>query len=205
MSKSIFNYNGLEIIIQCNIQEKMKEIINRFILKAEANVNNLYFLYNGNIINEELTLAQIIREIDKETNSIYILVNETNKSILKEKLIKSKDIICPKCGDNILINIKDYKINLNDCKNGHKINNILFKEFESTQKIDISKIICNNCKQNNKYNSYKNEFFKCFTCNNNLCPLCKSVHDKTHKIINYEQQNYICEKHNENYIKFCNQ
>ena len=64
-----FIFNQFNIIIQCNKDEKMKEIFNKFILKAEANINNLYFLYNGNKINEELTFAQIISEIDKETNT----------------------------------------------------------------------------------------------------------------------------------------
>ena len=25
----------------------------------------------------------------------------------------------------------------------------------------------------------------------NLCPSCKSIHDKTHSIINYDDKNYI--------------
>ena len=36
------------------------------------------------------------------------------------------------------------KKNLFDCKNNHNINNILLNEYENN--IDISKIICNNCK-----------------------------------------------------------
>ena len=33
--------------------------------------------------------------------------------------------------------------------------------------------------------------------------MCKSKHDKNHKVINYEQKEYICEIHNKNYIKYC--
>ena len=40
-----------------------------------------------------------------------------------------------------------------------------------------------------------NEFYICKTCNKNICPLCKSNHDKNHKIINYDDKDYICEKH----------
>ena len=65
--------------------------------------------------------------------------------IVEEKIEKSKEIICPKCKENILIEIKDYKINMYDCKNKDIIENIKIKEFENTQKIDISKIICNEC------------------------------------------------------------
>ena len=37
----------------------------------------------------------------------------------------------------------------------------------------------------------------------NLCPLCKSIHDKTHSIINYDNKNYICNKHNEIFLRYC--
>ena len=46
--------------------------------------------------------------MDKKINKIYITV------INKDKII-SKDIICPKCKENIFIEIKDYKINLYGC------------------------------------------------------------------------------------------
>ena len=36
-----------------------------------------------------------------------------------------------------------------------------------------------------------------------MCPLCKSNHDKNHLIINYEDKNYICKKHNDSFTKFC--
>ena len=38
----------------------------------------------------------------------------------------------------------------------------------------------------------------------NLCPLCKTIHDKTHSIINYDNKDYICNKHNESLIQYCN-
>ena len=37
----------------------------------------------------------------------------------------------------------------------------------------------------------------------NLCPLCKSGHEKTHSIINYDNKNYICKNHNETFVKYC--
>ena len=79
----------------------------------------------------------------------------------------------------------------------------MFKEFENIENIDISKIICNNCKINNKSNTYKNEFYICNICKINLCPLCKSNHNNNHKIINYDNKYYICEMHNKEYNKYC--
>ena len=37
----------------------------------------------------------------------------------------------------------------------------------------------------------------------NLCPLCKSSHDKKHKIINYDQKYFICNIHNKEYNSYC--
>ena len=140
MAEVLFIYEGQQIIIQSNnLEEKIKDIINKFKIKIkEEENNNLYYIYNGDKINEELELNKIIK--DKNIKKINILVY--NKSIKeKEKVIISNEIICPECKENILLNIENYKINLYECKNGHKIENILFNEYENIQKIDYSKII----------------------------------------------------------------
>jgi len=193
-------YEGQETIIQCNnVEDKIKDIINKFKNKIKIEDNNLYYIFNGEKINEELKLNQIIK--DKNGKKIKILVyNNRNKETETE--IISNEVICPQCKENILLNIKDYKINLYECKNGHKIENILLNEYENLQKIDYSKIICNKC-NNNRNNVYNKEFYICNECGLNLCPLCKSKHDKNHGIINYNDKNYICKKHNDKYIKYC--
>ena len=81
--------------------------------------------------------------------------------------------------------------------------NIKLEEFNNTQNIDISQIICDNCKYKSRSDIYNYEFFICNNCNMNLCPICKSMHDKSHSIINYDNQNYICNKHNETFVKYC--
>ena len=128
-------------------------------------------------------------------------INQKYQSNQNSKNFKS--IICPECGENAQIKIEDFKINLYGCKNGHNIKNIILENFENTQKLDISKIICNKCKENNKSNS--KEFYHCFPCKINLCLSCKENHDKNHEIIDYEKKNNICDIHNEIYIKHCNQ
>ena len=115
-----------------------------------------------------------------------------------KKLIKL--IICPECNELALLNIEDFKLNFYFCKNGHEINNILLNEFEECQKINMNKLICNICNKQNILNSL---FFVCNECNKNICPLCKLTHDKNHIIINYEDRDYICKKHNEPFNKYC--
>ena len=206
MVEAIFSYDRNDTIIKCNINDKMKDIINRFLKQIWKNEkdNNLKFLYGANIINYELTFIQQANELDKNKNRINIIVesnNENNKEVI------SKDIICPECRENIFINIKDFKINLYGCKKNHKINNILINKYEDIQKIDLSKIICNQCNENNKSNSH-NKFYICNSWNKNVCPLCKSKHDNNHIIIKYDDKNYICKKHKDSFIKYykkCNE
>ena len=71
------------------------------------------------------------------------------------------------------------------------------------KKIDLSKIICNKCNQNNIYKIFNKEFYICNECGINLCPLCKAKHDNNHNIIKYKDRFYICKKHNDRYIQYC--
>ena len=169
-------------------------------------LNLLYILYNGDKINEELTFSQQATEKDNERKKMNVLVYDKEKEENRKNigyLVKSKEIICPECNENILINFKNYKINLCECRNGHIKNNILFEEFENNQKIDLSKIKCDKCKEKNINNIYNNEFYICNSCEMNLCQLCKSNHNQNHYIIKYKDKNYICKKDNDNYIKYC--
>jgi hypothetical protein len=82
----------------------------------------------------------------------------------------------------------------------------MIDEFFDFQKIDESKIICDKCvgeDKNKKSEVNNNLFYKCFTCKINLCPLCKTKHDKMHLIINYDNRNYLCNEHGERYISHC--
>ena len=108
MAEVIFNHNGIETIIQCNENDKMKDIINKFIIKTENDKSKIYFLYNGNKINEKLSFQEQANEIDNQRKKMNIIMfdNVDNNNNVK-KVIKSKDNICPICKENILLNIND--------------------------------------------------------------------------------------------------
>ena len=129
-------------------------------------------------------------------NKISTPINEA------EGIIRSKDIICPKCGELCLLGYKDYKIILNNCKNKDE-NIISLDEFENTQIINENKIICNICNTNNKSKPYNKKFCICSTCNKNVCLLCKEKHDKSHIIIDYDSKNCKCHEHNEQFVSYC--
>ena len=67
----------------------------------------------------------------------------------------------------------------------------------------VSQIKCDKCKNNSKSDTFNNKFFICYECHMKLCPLCKSIHDKSHSIINYDDKNYIYIKHDETFLKYC--
>ena len=207
MTKVEFYYNGFINEIFCKEDEKMRDIINRFLTKIDNNNPSLFYLYNGTKIDLDLTIKEQANDIDIKRKKMNIIVNaykrDEDKKGLNEMMI-SKDIICPECRENIFIDINNYKINLFGCKYEHTQNNILLNLFEESQKINLNEIICDICKKNNKKNTHNNEFFICNSCKKKMCPLCKSFHDKNHRIIKYEDKNYICESHNnEAFTKYC--
>lgn len=65
-----FIYSGTEITIQCKKDEYMKDIFNK--VKANKKSGDIYFLYNGSKINEEIKLE----EVNNSDNEIKILVYE---------------------------------------------------------------------------------------------------------------------------------
>ena len=203
MANVEFTFNGNKTNIQCSKEEKMKDICRKFVAKIQKDVNILYFIYNGSQLNLELTFNQQANQLDIQRNEMCVLVNEKTSTIINESQTKSKDIICPKCGEICLINFNNYKVKLYDCKNSHETKNILLNEYNNTQIIYENNIICEICNEYNKDITYNKQFFKCLTCNKNICPICKSNHNNKHKIIDYDNKNYICEIHNDLYYSFC--
>ena len=107
MEKVIFTFNGINTIIQCNIEDKMKDVCNKFVNKIGIDINLIYFLYNGIQLNLDMTLNQQINNIDRDKNEMNILVYEKLKStiIIDDGKIKSKEIICPKCKEICKLNL----------------------------------------------------------------------------------------------------
>ena len=208
MEEVIFTHNKINTTIQCNFNEQMKDIFKKYSIKSGINIKSVYFEYSGNKINENLTLSQTIGQNEKLLNKIEILVyniEELNNNENKTVIVKSNNIICPKCKEIASMKIKYDKIDIYGCKKGHNIKDILLNEFENTQNINISKIKCDKCKINNKGNIYNKLFYKCLNCKMNLCTKCKLSHDNDHNIIDYDKKDYICNEHNKSFIKYCNE
>jgi len=82
MSEAKFNFEGQQIMIQCSKDDLMKDICLKLSIKINKDLNNLYFLYGGNILNLNKKLNEL------GSNEINILVYEKEKEGIK----------CPNCG-----------------------------------------------------------------------------------------------------------
>ena len=95
MNEVEFNYNGTKVIVQCNPNDKMKEIKKKFITKCNIK-NEIFLLYDGNTINMELTYNEVANNFDKSRNHMIVIVKEEEtENELSSNLKKSKIIICP--------------------------------------------------------------------------------------------------------------
>ena len=70
-----FNFEGENIVIQANLDEKMIDIINRYLTKIRLDIENIYFLYNGIFLDKELVVNQVINKLNREEKKMAILVN----------------------------------------------------------------------------------------------------------------------------------
>ena len=81
----VFMFKGLTTIIQCNLNDIMKDIINKFMTKADINNHNLIFLYGGELINKNISLKNLIKDLDYKNNKVNIIVDEMEDDDLKNK------------------------------------------------------------------------------------------------------------------------
>ena len=100
MTEINFIYKEIKISIQSKINDKLKEMCQKFCIKLQKDINKLIFIYGGEILNLDLEINQVVNLIDKEKNKMNILVYDKNSTIINnnERIIQSKDIICPICG-----------------------------------------------------------------------------------------------------------
>ena len=81
MSVIEFYYDSNNISIQCNQNEKLKEIFKKFKTKIGTSQNSFVYTYNGDLIkNEELTFYQLANLEDKKRNKMNILVSISTNS-----------------------------------------------------------------------------------------------------------------------------
>ena len=193
-----------KIVIQAKLSDLFEVPIKQYLGETKINPKTAYFIAKGKIINPENTVESYLASEDKKNKRLSILLDTLENDEDKEPVIvKSKDIICPKCKEPCRIATKNFKLKLFDCKNQHSVEGIKIMDFNKSQNINLSQILCDQCKIKSKGYSENNEFYICLTCNQNLCILCKTRHNSDHNIIKDDLKNYVCPKHNDTFIKYC--
>ena len=176
----------------------MIDICNIFCEKTGKEMHNISFLFQDEKIDFEKKFKDMIDNSSENKDKLIILVKANT-------IVDSKQVICPICKQkSIRLKIKNYKLTLFECDNRHTFNGIKTEEFFNTQKVDLSKINCDKCQNQNISDSYKNMFYNCCHCKQTLYSNCKDSHDESHLIINYDDKCFICDKHGEHFIKYCN-
>jgi len=185
--------------VKCKITESLDNIFKKFVKQINENFisNEFDFYYEGLKLNNDSTA---LNAVIPKTNNINITAER------KIRIIKCPECICNDC----IIKIKDYRIIFYGCKYNH-ITNKLLNEYYNSLKVDYSLIICSkdNCEENME-KSFQ-DFYKCLTCSNlvkHTYYLCNNhssekEHDKTHVKIRYDNKNYYCETHFNNYKEYC--
>ena len=132
MAKVNFTYEGMKTVIQCSKADKMRTICSKFGTKMDVDINSLIFIYNGSLINLELTFNEQANSTDKNRLEMNVIANKNENET---------DIKCPKC--NHIIKIESIK-SLNELiKYNKNINfslNELKKQIESINSNDIEEL-----------------------------------------------------------------
>jgi len=87
MAKVIYSFEGKQTEINCNINDKLKDINRRYIIKEKMDINEIEFFCHNNIVNDELTFYQLANQRDKLKNSITILVKKKRVNKIKSNFI----------------------------------------------------------------------------------------------------------------------
>ena len=112
MDKIIFKYEEIDYQIKCNPEDKMKDIIHDFLIDiGKKEIDNLLFFYDGNQINYEITLKELVNDIDKKQNKINVILKKiVEKKDCIENFDKTENISNPQCKENIIKDIKNFQL-----------------------------------------------------------------------------------------------
>ena len=129
-----FKGNDMEMIIQSNKEEKMKDIFDNFFEKIYLEKNKTKFYYKEQIINPELSLNEIITKDDNDKNIMEIIFIEDECDEINKIINEDENSV----NEIAVVNFKGKGINIDIfCNANEKMKNI-FDIFCEQTKIDKS-------------------------------------------------------------------
>jgi len=194
-----FTYLNRSFQTKCKENDGMDEMFEKFVkeLNDGSEKEHYIYYYENNKLGHESTI---------KNNKYLSHKNELNISVQK----KLRIIKCPKCKCNdCIINLNNYIASFYGCKNNHSDSQV-YDQYINSQKIDSDEIRCNEPNCQNTQQNYSNGFYKCLDCteltghSKYYCKDHYDQHDKEgHKIVKYDKKNYFCEKHFNEFTKYC--
>ena len=185
MSKVIISFQGTTFEIQCNKEDKMKNIFKIFANKVGVHLESLYFLYGGKTVNLDSKFQETINLFDKIRNKMNIIAIEKEKNYT---------FLCPYCGSNInsYCSLLHYLLNFNEDTYNRlyeirqKIQNINYKNNIIEQIKNIDYLLYNLIQELKKKNLSNKENIKNINKNNSIKNI---IEVKTNIIDNYNTKN----------------
>ena len=206
--QAAFNFKDGIRKVEFQEDESIEDIYPR--CNSNISIESLFFLYNGGYIDTSIPLSRLINRHDRADKKLSILVYE-----IGEDGEINCSVICPKCYCEATLRIKDYKCFL-ICTVGHVFNGLSAQEFKETQKIELSKIVCDICLKKNYTQCKKGAFLRCDKCGIKICcEDCKENHienlNKNKKkrrkhsnlIKEFRIGNNVCLEHKKSFNSYC--
>ena len=113
----IFNLDGVDIQISCSKEDKIRDICQKFALKIGKNLARFNFLYNGNILNFELSFKNQANRLDNSRNIMKVLVYTIEGSVIYFNNNNQNNDINNFQNKNVIRGILDIK--LSEIKNNY--------------------------------------------------------------------------------------
>ena len=186
-----FNFNQMLNIIFAELNGPLDNVINKYLNESLLKSDSVYFSINGNIItNTHNTIENFMSDLDKKNKKLKISVHEleTNGNIRntgkEQHFTKTKDFNDSEYKEKPRSNTEIIKNKLSEYIKDNFTNDINFTNIDITPMEKEFQISCNKCKFKIKEQFLNNELYRCLTCQQNLCIMCKLSHDQSHNIIN---------------------
>ena len=122
----ILTLDGVDVIIQCSKEDKMRDISQKFEYKVQKIINSLLFLYEGN----QLNFLSSFKDLEKDKNKIKLLVCT----------YEDDWFTCIKCGKKIKLNterIDDIILSINNLKETIDSSKLIIESVSSVNNINI--------------------------------------------------------------------
>ena len=141
---------------------------------------------------------------EKEKKDNLALSKGITNEVKEEKRIEKEffnDVLCPHCSTSAILENNYYKLNIINCENFHRSQNISYDRFEIVD--SFPSIKCASCSiYRSSLTPPENQYYKCI-CGFHICPECYKTHAKEHNKIKIENQNYECILHNRPFNSYC--